>query len=87
MLPFVYWLEGCIAGYLVSSAASDYDSHAGHIQAVDITKEIQTRLGNIFAHEISYGKDKQDAMNQAHSGSRPPRRPGLIHDSDRRLRC
>jgi len=86
VLPFVHWLEGCIAGYLVSSAATnDYDAAPAFAQAVDITKEIQTRLGNLFAHEIdpSYGKDKQDAMNQAHTGTRPSR----IHDSDRRLRC
>jgi hypothetical protein len=89
VLPFVHWLEGCIAGYLVSSAATDqhadYDSNAGHAQAVDITKEIQTRLNDLFEHVIdpSYGKDKQEAMNQAHSGPRPSR----IHDTDRRLRC
>lgn len=81
VMPFVHWLEGFIAGYLVSSTTDD--NNAEYTRAVNTTKEIQTRLGNLFAHEIdpSYGKEKQEAMNKVHSGARPPR------NEDRRIRC
>jgi hypothetical protein len=83
-LPFIHWLEGFISGYLVS--LSTEDSVSGYAQAVNTTKEIKTRLNDLFEHTIdpSYGKD-QSALNQAHR-PRPPH--GLLRpDSDRRVRC
>ena len=90
VLPFVHWLEGFIAGYLVSSTTDD--SNTGYKQAVNTTKEIQTRLGNLFAHEIdpSYGKEKekQEALNKAHNGPEVrPHRPHSGGSSGITYRC